>query len=110
MGLLGDFAGIDAGHGEEELRNSFNIKVIDSVKNFLVNYEFKGEVMPENINTASIGGIVSHYLSRKSSIPVFVLIDEYDDFSNELITGGRPEHIMAYLHGEKVLLRFFIKP
>lgn len=103
------FAGIDAGHGEEELRRSFNIKVMYSVKNFLANYcnIFKSEVMPENINTAEASVEYITYLSRKRNIPVFVLIDEYDNFANELITGGRQSTYSSILHGEGFVKVFY---
>lgn len=102
------FAGIDAEHGEDELRKSFNIKVMYSVKK-LANYcnIFKNEVIPENINAAEASVEYITYLSRKSNIPVFVLIDEYDNFANELITGGRQSTYNSILHGEGFVKVFY---
>jgi len=36
-------------------------------------------------------------------MPVFVLIDEYDNFVNELITGGKQSTYSRILHGEGFL-------
>lgn len=103
------FAGIDAGHGEAELRKSFNTKITYSVKNFFVAYShfFKNEKMVEHIIEAEAAVEYIAYLSRKSEIPVFVLIDEYDNFANELITGGKQSTYNSILHGEGFVKVFY---
>ena len=103
------FAGVDAGHGEEELTKSFNLKMIYAVKNFLEDYTnfFRDEQMPENVVNAETAVAYISYLSRKASIPVFVLIDEYDNFANELITGGKQNTYKNILHGEGFVKVFY---
>ena len=39
-------------------------------------------------------------LANKINKRVFVLIDEYDNFANELITGGKQNTYDSILHGE----------
>ena len=75
----------------------------------MVNYcnIFKNEVIPKNINAAEASVEYITYLSRKSNIPVFVLIDEYDNFANELITGGRQSTYNSILHGEGFVKVFY---
>lgn len=103
------FAGVDAGHGEEELRKSFNTKVTYSVKNFLAEYSnfFKNEKIIEDTIKAEAAVEYIAYLSRKAKIPVFVLIDEYDNFANELITGGKQNTYSSILHGEGFVKVFY---
>ncbi|MBE6064450.1 ATP-binding protein [Clostridium cochlearium] len=103
------FAGVDAGHGEEELRKSFNFKVASSAREFLYKY---GDILGENklsMENMSAEMIVAHIsmLSKINSKQVFVLIDEYDNFANELITGGKQSTYESILHGEGFVKVFY---
>ncbi|PRR79769.1 putative AAA-ATPase [Clostridium liquoris] len=103
------FAGIDAGHGEEELRNSFNFKVASSAREFLYKYE---ELLGENklpFENISAEMIVAHIsmLCKINDKQVFLLIDEYDNFANELITGGKQNTYGSILHGEGFVKVFY---
>lgn len=103
------FAGIDAGHGEEELRKSFNTKVTYSVKNFIDQYSnffIDEKIEKQSIRAEEAVEYILH-LSRKIKIPVFVLIDEYDNFANELITGGKQNTYDSILHGEGFVKVFY---
>ena len=103
------FAAVDAGHGEEGLRKSFNFKVRSSAKEFLFKYqnllgesklpfeEVSAEMVVEHINM----------LSKMNNKQVIVLIDEYDNFANELITGGKQETYNGILHGEGFVKVFY---
>ncbi|MBZ9634571.1 ATP-binding protein [Clostridium sp. FP1] len=103
------FAGVDAGHGEEELRKSFNFKVKASAKEFLFKY---GNLLGEDklpLEEISSEMVVEHInmLSKMNNKQVFVLIDEYDNFANELITGGRQNTYKDILHGEGFVKVFY---
>ena len=103
------FAGIDAGHGEEELRNSFNFKVASSAREFLYKYE---ELLGENklpFENISAEMIIAHIsmLCKINDKQVFLLIDEYDNFANELITGGKQNTYGSILHGEGFVKVFY---
>ncbi|WP_138206944.1 ATP-binding protein [Haloimpatiens lingqiaonensis] len=103
------FAGIDAGHSEEELRKSFNFKVASAAREFLYKY---GELLGENklpLENMSAEMIVAHIsmLSKINNKQVFVLIDEYDNFANELITGGKQSTYSSILHGEGFVKVFY---
>lgn len=95
------FVGIDAGH-EEELRKSFNEKVILTVDRFIDHYSnlFEGKDVSKKIESAEIAVQYISLLASKINKRVFVLIDEYDNFANELITGGRKNTYDTILHGE----------
>ncbi|MEL5864854.1 ATP-binding protein [Clostridium cochlearium] len=103
------FAGVDAGHGEEELRKSFNFKVASSAREFLYKY---GDILGENklsMEDMSAEMVVAHIsmLSKINNKQVFVLIDEYDNFANELITGGKQSTYEGILHGEGFVKVFY---
>ncbi|EJO5346281.1 ATP-binding protein [Clostridium botulinum] len=103
------FAGVDAGHGEEELRNSFNSKVILSAIKFVSQYSnlLDIDTIPKEIDSAEIIVQYISLLSSKIKIPVFVLIDEYDNFANELITGGNQNTYESIIHGEGFVKVFY---
>lgn len=103
------FAGVDSGLVQEELRNSFNFKVRSSAKEFLFKYaNLLGEAkLPFEEISAEM--VVEHIsmLSKISNKQVFVLIDEYDNFANELITGGKQNTYSSILHGEGFVKVFY---
>ena len=103
------FAGIDAGNGEEKLRNSFNSKVLLSARKFLNQYSdlLKENTIPKEVDSAEIVVQYISLLASKIKIPVFVLIDEYDNFANELITGGKQNTYNSILHGEGFVKVFY---
>jgi len=103
------FAGVDAGHGEEELRKSFNFKVRSSAKEFIIRYQY---LLGENkfpLEELSAEMVVEHInmLCKLNNKQVFVLIDEYDNFANELITGGKQNTYKGILHGEGFVKVFY---
>ncbi|MCB2306071.1 ATP-binding protein [Clostridium estertheticum] len=103
------FAGVDAGHGEEELRKSFNFKVRSSAKEFIIRYQ---NLLGENklpLEELSAEMVVEHInmLCKLKNKQVFVLIDEYDNFANELITGGKQNTYKGILHGEGFVKVFY---
>ncbi|WP_297422367.1 ATP-binding protein [Clostridium sp.] len=103
------FAGIDAGHGEEELRKSFNFIVRTSAIQFFNKYnnilkEDKQSV--EDMNAEMVVAYIS-MISKINDKNVFILIDEYDNFANELITGGEKNTYESILHGEGFVKVFY---
>ncbi|APH13988.1 hypothetical protein NPD5_1404 [Clostridium sporogenes] len=103
------FAGVDAGHGEEELRNSFNSKVLLSSIKFINKYSnlLDVDTIPKGVESAEVIVQYISLLASKINMPVFVLIDEYDNFANELITGGKQSTYSGILHGEGFVKVFY---
>ncbi|KGO13637.1 hypothetical protein NZ45_11445 [Clostridium botulinum] len=103
------FAGVDAGRGEEELRNSFNSKVLLSAIKFINKYSnlLDVDTIPKGMESAEVIVQYISLLASKINIPVFVLIDEYDNFANELITGGKQSTYSGILHGEGFVKVFY---
>ncbi|EKN41268.1 hypothetical protein CFSAN001627_14318, partial [Clostridium botulinum CFSAN001627] len=102
-------AGVDAGRGEEELRNSFNSKVLLSAIKFINKYSnlLDVDTIPKGMESAEVIVQYISLLAIKINIPVFVLIDEYDNFVNELITGGKQSTYSGILHGEGFVKVFY---
>lgn len=103
------FAGIDVGHGEEELRKSFNTKVILAARKFISRYSnLLGNIsMPNEIDSAELVVQYISLLASQIDKAIFVLIDEYDNFANELITGGKKNTYESILHGEGFVKVFY---
>lgn len=99
------FAGVDAGNGEEELRRSFTENIVLSVEKFISYYSnlLKDKIVPKEIKSAETAVQYISVLASKINGQVFLLIDEYDNFANELITGGRN----SILHGEGFVKAFY---
>ncbi|WP_055666143.1 ATP-binding protein [Desnuesiella massiliensis] len=103
------FAGVDVGHGEEELRKSFNSKVLMAAKRFTDQYSdlLENSIIPKEIDSAEVIVQYISLLASKIKVPIFVLIDEYDNFANELITGGNQNTYESILHGEGFVKVFY---
>jgi hypothetical protein len=85
-----DFSNISTNQQKENLIKSFDVKVIAAVNDFLIRYKelLSNEKMENNFNDAI--SAISH-LSLKlanSNNKILVLIDEYDNFANDLITSN----------------------
>jgi len=103
------FAGIDAGHGEEELRKSFNFIVRSSAIQFMHKYNHILEENKQSIEDMSAEMVVAYInmISKINDKKIFVLIDEYDNFANELITGGKKNTYESILHGQGFVKVFY---
>ncbi|OFI07124.1 putative AAA-ATPase [Clostridium acetireducens DSM 10703] len=103
------FAGLQTGVTEEELRKNFSDKVKISAQEFLLYY--KDLLLEHNIsNEYNSADIIVNYvkmITNVSGYDVFILIDEYDNFANELITGGKKFTYEAILHGEGFVKSFY---
>ena len=103
------FAGLITSQGEERFIDSFDKTLIDEAGNFLKRYADRlgGEVLPESITGAEtvikyIVGVASRHNQR-----IFVLIDEYDNFANDLIGIGHKELYYELLSAEGYVRSFY---
>jgi len=103
------FAGIDTSSGEEKLKSSFNYKIISSVREFVDRYNnmLDEKKVPEEVNSAEFAVEYIRTITKKINRQVFVLIDEYDNFANELITGGSSSTYKNLMHGEGLVKTFY---
>ena len=79
-----NFSGIDTSNTETTI-NGFKSKVISSIKMFVEKYELdfyiNEEDEPENI----LDNLIKAFNIQKSEQKIYVIIDEYDHFANELL-------------------------
>ena len=85
-----DFANISTNQDKDNLIKSFDIKVVTAVNDFLIRY--KDLLNDENVESYFNDAISAiSYLSlrlARSKNKILVLIDEYDNFANDLITSN----------------------
>ncbi len=103
------FAGIETGSGEEKLKESFSYKVKSAAQEFLDRYAaiIGEDKVPPDLHSAESVMEFIRRVAKKSGKQVFVLIDEYDNFANELITGGKKAAYENLMHGEGLVKAFF---
>ena len=103
------FAAIDTSNGEEQLIKSFNFNVMSSAREFIIKYEniIGQNIIPDEISSAEMVVGYIKAITKKINKKVFVLIDEYDNFANELITGGKKSVYEGILHGEGFVKTFY---
>lgn len=103
------FAGIDTSSGEEKLKQSFNFKVMSAAQEFLDKYGglIHETTLPEEVKSAETAIEYLRRTAKKAEKQVMVLIDEYDNFANELITGGERQTYENLMHGEGLVKAFY---
>ena len=83
-----DFSAIPTGT-EEELRAGFAARVSDSITQFCDQYGISPSLDPSGSPADLLHGLLSRLPSRMDG-KVFVIIDEYDHFANELLSFNLP--------------------
>jgi hypothetical protein len=97
-----DFSGLDTG-GEEYFRSSLSLKVQDTVRDFLYSYK---DIFPEtdfykqiDAEQPGIASLRKAFNAAKSAgRKIFIIIDEYDHFANDLIAQGTSDGDDFYRH------------
>jgi hypothetical protein len=91
MMLRFDFSGINT-HNEENTFNGFLMNVSSGINEFLTQYDtsFSKEQMKDILGRKQpnemMNALFDAYKENKLKTPIYVLIDEYDHFTNELIS------------------------
>ncbi len=90
------FASIITSEGKEPFIQSFNNNIVEAVRHFLYRYRsiLADDVLPDDIKTAENAIRYMGYTVEEANQKVFILIDEYDNFANELI--GSQNHDLYY--------------
>ncbi|OQY10180.1 MAG: 9-O-acetyl-N-acetylneuraminate esterase, partial [Fusobacteriia bacterium 4572_132] len=79
-----NFSGINT-NTDEKTRKGFNNNIIESIKNFIFNYELDEYKIKENHEASDILRTFFSYVRKKIKGKIYVLIDEYDHFANEIL-------------------------
>ena len=85
-----DFSGVET-HNEKEIRGSFNNKISKGINEFVSNYggfdsklvyEFERELSPADYISTFLSSVSTNLKESK----IYLLIDEYDHFTNDLFS------------------------
>jgi hypothetical protein len=98
-----DFSGVDT-TSEENFKVSFSDRVQDSVRIFIHSYQnlfpdfelFVQKIENERRGISAMQ--IAYELAQLSGVKLFILIDEYDHFANNLIAIGKQSGDDAYRH------------
>lgn len=79
-----DFSGLNTGD-IESLKTSFNLDVYSKCRKFVEDYDLDIEI-ERNITAADCLSSLLDRFSSKVDVPIYVIIDEYDHFANDLLS------------------------
>lgn len=108
-----EFTGLNTVGTMEDLERSFTVKLQQSLTAFFEAYQHllpaQAEAFAQRPNAQSPAALMSQfvYLLKPTHHKVYVLIDEYDNFTNDLVFRGRHKTYEAVLHGSGFLREFF---
>lgn len=101
-----DFSGL-ATENPEELRRSFSSKVLTSLKYFQRDHGLEElNLLPAGEYPATILQDFFAEIYGKIDVPVYIIIDEYDHFANELL-GFHPELFQEMVSGNGFVRKFY---
>lgn len=105
-----DFSGIDTGD-KALVRESFNAKIKIGFNDFNSHYHFLTKEEMEEINRSEspavrIGNFLSEVQNRLKGNKIYLLIDEYDHFANELFSFNR-EYFKDIVSGNGWVRKFY---
>ncbi|HHW04236.1 MAG TPA: AAA family ATPase [Thermoanaerobacterales bacterium] len=103
------FAGLVTSEGKDRFIKSFDDNIIAAVRDFLKKYSYilGDDNMPEGITGAEMAIRHVIYETARADRKLFILIDEYDNFANDLIGSGDRELYYELLSSEGYVRSFF---
>jgi len=108
-----EMTGLTTDAGVEELRADFYSRLHQNIQSFLGRYR---EHMPEaavafdaGVSTDTPASLMSRFLNamQRSPCPLYLLIDEYDNFTNDLIARGDHATYRAAVHASGFVREFY---
>ena len=105
-----DFSGIDSNDewNVEDLMEAFNSKVISGIKKFTMRYNIELEIDKTLTPSNLIGTLFDTFEGLKLENKIYVIIDEYDNFTNGILKGNA-EKFLAMLTGEGFIKGFYAR-
>ncbi len=83
-----DFSGVDT-HSFESTYQGFLAKVRAGVQDFMYKYNFptqdREDTLANRVPNEMLGNLLGLCKNRADALPVYILIDEYDHFANEIL-------------------------
>ena len=80
-----NFSGINT-KGEETTINTFKEKVTASIQDFIDRYKLDFYLNPELTSEGLLNNLIIAFKNQKNGEKLYVIIDEYDHFANELLS------------------------
>ena len=80
-----NFSGINT-KGEETTINTFKEKVTASIQDFIDRYKIDFYLNPELTSEGLLNNLIIAFKNQKNGEKLYVIIDEYDHFANELLS------------------------
>jgi hypothetical protein len=107
--LFLSFAGIETSLGIGKLIQSFDDKVVLKVKSFIEKYSKILEIKDENINISNAVNAISYLFDKvnQKNQKLYIIIDEYDNFSNEILAKNDENLYKDLLHNEGYIRTFY---
>ena len=105
-----DFSGIDSNDewDVEKLMEAFNSKVIDGITQFIDRYNIELTINEKLTPSNLIGNLLTKFQSLKLENKIYIIIDEYDNFTNGILKGNA-EKFLAMLTGEGFIKGFYAR-
>ena len=85
-----NFSGIDTTNEESTIKG-FKEKVMSSIKMFIEKYELDFYINPKDEPENILNNLIKAFNIQKADKKIYVIIDEYDHFANELL-GFKTDH------------------
>ena len=79
-----NFSGIDTSNPETTIQG-FKEKVTASISDFVKNYELNFYINPEMTAEGLLNNLIIAFKNQKQGEKLYIIIDEYDHFANELL-------------------------
>ena len=108
--LFFNFSVIDVGGSVAQIESSFRRHCNSTLSLLRIEYAPLLDEMPEILFDAPVSDNLNHllnYVASNQLPPVYVIIDEYDNFANQLITGNRDLHYQELTAANGFLKTFF---
>ena len=105
-----DFSGIDSNDNWDidRLMEAFNVKVIDGITKFIERYSIKFDIDKTQTPSALIGNLITHFEGLKLENKIYIIIDEYDNYTNGILKGNA-EKFLAMLTVEGFIKGFYAR-
>jgi hypothetical protein len=96
-----NFSGIET-KDFETVMNGFLIKVRDGVENFINRYELEFKMDSSSSPVEVLSSLLRNFEALKRDEKVYVLIDEYDHFTNSVLNNGMEDFVTLVKRGGMV--------
>ena len=105
-----DFSGIDTSETDNltDIQRKFTQKVIEGVEKFKKRYNIECKYNEELTPAGIIGNLFIEFEAKKPEEKIYVIIDEYDNFTNGILKGNA-EKFLNTVSGEGFVKGFYAR-